>query len=162
VPAEVVDNNTGVLTTDELQERDIGHVTLSVYLSWARAAGGAVILIFIVISYGAVEAINVLSRWWLTHWSFYGSKNGNQLYYLFMYAAINLSAVVATFLRLLFITICGLRAARTVRWSFLHCLFLIHYVCNRNLSFSITCVFHDILDIYSTIGRSPARSNVLF
>lgn len=135
VPTEVVDNNTGVLTTDELQERDIGHVTLSVYLSWARAAGGAVILFFIVFSYGAVEAINVLSRWWLTHWSFYGSKNGKQLYYLFMYAAINLSAVVATFLRLLFITICGLRAARTVSWSFLHCLSLIHYVCNRNLRF---------------------------
>jgi hypothetical protein len=120
-PTEALDSNSGVLTTDELQERDIGHVTLSVYLSWARAAGGSAILFLIVFSYSAVEAINVLSRWWLTHWSFYGSKNGNQLYYLFVYAAINLSAVVATFLRLLFITMSGLRAAKMVSWPFLHC-----------------------------------------
>jgi ATP-binding cassette subfamily C (CFTR/MRP) protein 1 len=111
---DIVDNNSGVLLTDELLERDVGHVTLSVYLSWARAAGGAVVFFLIIFSYGAVEAINVLSRWWLTHWSFFGAKNGNQLYYLFIYAIINLSAVVATFFRLLFITMCGLRASRTV------------------------------------------------
>jgi len=105
----------GVLTTDELVERDIGHVSLSVYLSWAKAAGGAFMLFLIILSYGAVEGVNVLSRWWLTYWSLHGAGSTSQAGFLIIYAIINLSAVLATFVRLIFITICGLRASRKVR-----------------------------------------------
>jgi hypothetical protein len=113
-PSELDDINNGELTTDELLERDIGHVTLSVYLSWARAAGGTFVFLVILVSYAAVEVINVLSRWWLTHWSFHSGESNTQLSYLFVYAVISFSSVVASFFRLLFITICGVRASRTV------------------------------------------------
>jgi len=113
VTEDVVGNTSGALTTDELLERDIGEVTLSVYLSWAKAAGGTFVFLLIIFSYGAVEVINVLSRWWLTYWSFHGAESTDQLGYLFVYAAINVTAVFAMFARLLFVTICGLRASRT-------------------------------------------------
>ena len=51
-----------VLMTKE--EREIGHVTWDVYLSWAQNAGGVYIFVAIVGAFSCVEAVNVLSKWW--------------------------------------------------------------------------------------------------
>jgi hypothetical protein len=88
------------------------------YFGWAKAAGGTwltfviVIATFvIVIAYGAVECIQVASKWWLTYWSKHGSL-GSQIHILMIYAIINLSSVVAIFFRLIFLMFLGLRASR--------------------------------------------------
>jgi hypothetical protein len=95
------------------EESSTGHVSLDVYFTWAKAAGGSWLLFVIVFAYGAVELIQVGSKWWLTYWSEYGST-GNQIHFLVIYALINLSSIVAFFFRLIFIMLLGLRASRKV------------------------------------------------
>lgn len=95
------------------EESSTGHVSVDVYFAWAKAAGGSWLLFVIVIAYGAVELIQVGSKWWLTYWSEYGST-GNQIHFLVIYALINLSSIVAFFFRLIFIMTLGLRASRNV------------------------------------------------
>ncbi len=68
----------------------------------------------IVVGYGAVECIQVASKWWLTYWSGHGSED-TQMYFLGIYALINLVDIVVIFFRLLFVMILGLRASREVR-----------------------------------------------
>lgn len=50
------------LMTDE--EREIGHVSWDIYLSWAKAAGGVHVFIAIITAFSCVEGVNVLSKWW--------------------------------------------------------------------------------------------------
>lgn len=57
----------GKLMTSEFKERVVGSVDKDVYLAWGKAAGGAWIPFVIVIVYGMVEVVNVLSKWWLTY-----------------------------------------------------------------------------------------------
>lgn len=68
----------------------------------------------IILVYGAVEVISVASKWWLTYWSQHGSE-GNQMFFLGVYAAINLINVIAIFFRVIFVMLLGLRASREVR-----------------------------------------------
>ena len=68
-----------------VEERSTGHVDFSVYMSWAKAAGGAWIPLVLVVAYGAVECIQVASKWWLTYWAENGSK-GSQVFFLVVYA----------------------------------------------------------------------------
>jgi len=101
---------SGTLMTDEAKERATGHVDRKIYLAWGRAAGGVWVPFVIVVSYGAVECINVLSKWWLTYWSQHGEQS--QTKFLGIYAMINFSAVIATFFRLILLMGCGLKASR--------------------------------------------------
>jgi len=102
------------LMTDEFKERETGHVGLNVYRSWARAAGGAKVFVAILAAFAGTEGINVLSKWWLTYWSQHGGEGGSagQFRFLAIYAAINLSAVVAVFVRLMLVMFTGLAASR--------------------------------------------------
>ena len=89
-----------------------GSVSGDVYLSWAKAAGGIWIPCFVIILFGAGEGIQVLSKWWLTYWPSHSS--GNQLHFLGVYALINLAAILSMFVRVLLLSICGLRASKNV------------------------------------------------
>ena len=101
------------LVTNELLEREKGHVTLDVYLSWARAAGGVVVGITILIAYVIDQSVRVGSNWWLTYWSRNGNdSSGAALDFLFVYAMINLTAVFTMFGRVILIMLSGLRASR--------------------------------------------------
>jgi hypothetical protein len=102
---------SGLMTTEE---RATGHVGSEVYFSWARAAGGAWVPFAIVFVYALVECINVASKWWLTYWSEHGSE-GSQMHFLGIYALINITAMFASFCRLVLVMLCGLRASRKVR-----------------------------------------------
>lgn len=102
---------SGLMT---IEERATGHVLRDVYFSWAKAAGGAWVPFAIVFVYGLVECINVSSKWWLTYWSEHGSE-GSQMRFLGIYALINLTAMLASFCRLVLVMLCGLRASRQVR-----------------------------------------------
>ncbi len=101
------------LMTNELVEREKGHVTFDVYLSWCKAAGGIVIGVLIVLGFALDQGISITSKWWLTYWS----RNGNNspdssMYFLLIYALISLTAVVSMLCRLLLIMFSGLRASR--------------------------------------------------
>lgn len=103
----------GALMTDELRERETGHVSASAYIAWARAAGGTWIPFVIIAIYVTVEGMNVLSKWWLTYWSERGGSD-SQLHFLAIYALINFFAILGSLARLLFVVVCGLRASRKV------------------------------------------------
>jgi len=103
----------GILMTNEFQERVVGHVGRDVYLAWGRAAGGVWVPFVILFAYAGVETVTVSTKWWLTYWSQHGTPE-NQLYYLGIYAIINLLAVFTAFLRLLLIMSCSLRASRRI------------------------------------------------
>lgn len=150
-------NNGSRLMT--VEERSTGHVDFSVYMSWAKAAGGAWIPLVLVIAYGCVECIQVASKWWLTYWAENGSK-GSQLFFLLVYAvskrqnfhqqtffqilthsqnalmkAINAASIVAIFLRLLVLMVCGLRASCNVSVGEIFCSRCSPHVPKHNVSF---------------------------
>ena len=66
-------DNGGVLMTDEAKERETGSVSRQVYLDVAKAAGGLVMLAVVASFFAAGEALNVMSKWWLTFWSEHSS-----------------------------------------------------------------------------------------
>lgn len=65
---EMADND-GTLMSDEFKERVVGSVSRNVYVDWAKAAGGLSIAVSIFVLFVWVEALEVSSKWWLTHWS---------------------------------------------------------------------------------------------
>jgi ATP-binding cassette subfamily C (CFTR/MRP) protein 1 len=96
-----------------VESRHTGHVDANMYYSWARAAGGVLVPITILLSFILVEGVTVLSKWWLTYWSTHGSAE-SQSQFLAIYAIINLSVAVTGFFRMLIIVIFGVRASRKV------------------------------------------------
>ena len=100
----------GALMTDELKEREKGSVDKQVYISWAKDAGGVSVGLSSLGMFVVVECLTVTSKWWLTHWS--QSGGSSPLFYLSIYAAVNFSAIFATFCRLLLFIFSGLRASR--------------------------------------------------
>ena len=104
------------LMTDELREREIGHVDRKLYFIWAQAAGGYWIPFVIVFAYAAAEGVTVLSKWWLTYWSHHAGPEG-QYIFLSIYSLINLAAVVAQFIRVILTVVYGIRASRRVSYG---------------------------------------------
>jgi ATP-binding cassette subfamily C (CFTR/MRP) protein 1 len=98
-----------------VEARKTGHVGASMYYAWARAAGGIIVPITILISYILVEGVTVLSSWWLTYWSTHGDSE-SQSKFLAVYAVINLAVGVTGFFRMLLIVIYGVRASRVVSY----------------------------------------------
>jgi ATP-binding cassette subfamily C (CFTR/MRP) protein 1 len=96
-----------------VEVRRTGHVGASMYYSWARAAGGIIVPITVLISFVLVEGVTVLSSWWLTYWSTHGDSE-SQSKFLAVYAVINLAVAVAGFFRMLLIVLYGVRASRVV------------------------------------------------
>lgn len=96
-----------------IEERSVGNVGADVYMYWAKAASGVWVPFAVIVVYGAVEVISVASKWWLAYWSQHGSDR-NQMFFLGVYALINLVNLVAIFLRIIFIMLLGLRASRKV------------------------------------------------
>ena len=97
------------LMTDEA--RMTGHVDMRVYLAWAKAAGGIIAPIGVLIGFSFTEAVNVLSNWWLTYWSTHATPE-TQLSFLGIYALINFGSAFAKFCRMVFLLLIGLRASR--------------------------------------------------
>jgi len=102
--------STVPLMTSELQEREKGHVGLDVYRRWIKAAGGMGVAFFILLCYAADQALSVTSKWWLTYWS--QNTGGDKFEFLRVYALINLTSLVAIFIRVLAIVLSGLKASR--------------------------------------------------
>lgn len=108
---KVSSSPSGKLMTDEVKERDEGHVDFKIYIAWGKAAGGVWAPFAIIASYSMVEIMNVASKWWLTYWSEHAAS-GSQSNFLMIYALINFASIGATLFRLILIMGCGLRASR--------------------------------------------------
>ena len=107
--------DTSPLMTSELDEREKGHVDLSIYIAWAQSAGGVWVGICIILAYGMVESINVFAKWWLTNWSEANSRDPDrQMYFLTIYAIINLTGAVSILGRILLVTFSSLRASKKI------------------------------------------------
>lgn len=106
-------SSTTPLMTNELIEREKGHVTWDVYLAWARAAGGKVVAIGTLLAFTIDQSISVSAKWFLTYWSKNASSSSSDSkQFLIIYAAINLLAIFTMFGRLVLIFYSGLRASR--------------------------------------------------
>jgi ABC-type multidrug transport system fused ATPase/permease subunit len=102
---------TGVAKTMTEETRLTGHVSLSVYWSWAKAAGGIVVPFIVFITFALGEGLQVLSNWFLTYWSGHAGAT-TQTHFLFIYAAINLCAASADTVRILAVIAFSLVASR--------------------------------------------------
>lgn len=103
-----------------VEERSQGHVHLSVYLAWSKAAGGTWLPAVLLIAYGLVECIQVGSKWWLTYWSNHGTVD-TQIYFLSIYAV---SIIPDAFRRFGGNILSHRLAINTYRLSILHRLWL--------------------------------------
>jgi len=102
----------GETMTDELRERKTGQVSHKVYVAWAKAAGGMWIPLVMLVTFGSTEGLRVMSTWWLTYWADHPASSS--AVFLGTYAAINGGTMIINFVRLLFISICGLRASKRI------------------------------------------------
>jgi ABC-type multidrug transport system fused ATPase/permease subunit len=103
--------STGVAKTMTEETRLTGHVSVSVYWSWAKAAGGIVVPFTVFITFALGEGLQVLSNWFLTYWSGHGGAE-SQTHFLFVYALINLCAASADTVRILAVIAFSLVASR--------------------------------------------------
>jgi len=85
----------GQLTLTE--EREIGDVSLEIYLTWAKAAGGTRMAIIMGVLFVSCEFVTVASSWWLSYWSEHSSGANHQWYYLGIYALISLAVAILMF-----------------------------------------------------------------
>ena len=112
--AENVEKESNLMT-DEMAEREVGKVDKEVYMTWARAAGGVWVVIPLFLIFGAGEAMNIFSNWWLTYWSHEATPDTNsQLKFLSIYALINFGAICVDFCRMFVILFLGLLASSSV------------------------------------------------
>lgn len=96
-------------TTEEA--RSVGHVKLEVYATYAKAAGGIFVPFLITLMFASVEVINVFLKWWLTYWSSHADST-NQVWFLTIYALVNLASVVASFFCFLCLVLFSLKASK--------------------------------------------------
>jgi ABC-type multidrug transport system fused ATPase/permease subunit len=97
------------------EERETGVVSRKVYMSWARAAGGLWIILFVLILYALAEGTKLLSNWWLTFWSEHGNETANsQMRFLGVYAFINIVAILFNVSSSVVMMLVALRASRAL------------------------------------------------
>jgi hypothetical protein len=99
--------------TNELLEREKGQVDIAVYLAWMKAAGGFCVFFILLCGYGLQEGLTTLSKWWLTYWSQHADSS-NDTSFLMIYALINLAAMAFMFIRVMILSLQGLRASRVL------------------------------------------------
>lgn len=109
---------TGIAKTMTEETRLTGHVSLSVYWTWAKAAGGVMVPLVIIVTFAIGEGTQVLSNWFLTYWSSHGEEQ-TQKHFLLLYAVITFLAAVADTFRILAVIGFSLVASRRLFASML-------------------------------------------
>jgi len=104
-------STTGRLMTNEMDEREKGHVGIEVYWSWIEAAGGIGVALLVLLGFTIDQSLSIASKWFLTYWSRHAEDSDNERF-LNIFAAINIAAVLTIFLRIIFIFLAGLKASR--------------------------------------------------
>jgi hypothetical protein len=145
------------LMTDELAERGVGKIGWEVYSVWLEAAGGLWVLLPLFTVFAAPMVIDYKSKFWLTEsWGpdLYGK---DQIYYLEIYALLQLAGIILAFIQYFPCLIFGLIAGRKVSFT---CACRI--VNNSRLTLHPTCDSLEILCLLSLIQLSSPSSSPVY
>jgi ATP-binding cassette subfamily C (CFTR/MRP) protein 1 len=84
-----------------------------VYLTWVKAAGGLLTVGGVIFIFSLAEACKLFSNWWLTYWSAHGNENvESPMWFLGIYALINVAAIILNMLESVTLMLIALRAFR--------------------------------------------------
>ncbi|EEY69725.1 ATP-binding Cassette (ABC) Superfamily [Phytophthora infestans T30-4] len=106
------------LMTDE--DRSVGDVAWQVYKTWIMAFGGIFAGLVVIVIFIATQFVNLLSTWWLSFWSEHSQpKDGpadkeSEMFYVYIYMALNLVYAVALYIRAITTYKGGLRASKSL------------------------------------------------
>lgn len=106
-----VEDQSGVLTKAE--DREVGKVTIDVYKTWARAAGGVQMGVAIIVLFVFAELIQVLASFWLSYWSAH-REDHSAWFYLYCYIGINVGVLIAVTTRDLVTAMSGWKAGKAL------------------------------------------------
>jgi ABC-type multidrug transport system fused ATPase/permease subunit len=102
---------TNKLIVDE--DRSTGDVEWRVYYSWIHAFGGIVAGLAVIVAFVLAQGVSLLSTVWISYWSEHAQKYPqDQMYYVYVFMALNGLYAFMSFLRVLFLYLGGLRASR--------------------------------------------------
>ncbi|KAK1939976.1 Multidrug resistance-associated protein 1 [Phytophthora citrophthora] len=109
------------LMTDE--DRSVGDVAWQIYKTWIVAFGGIFVGLLVIIFFIATQCVNLMSTWWLSFWSEHSQPKDDihkpadphsQMFYVYIYMALNLAYAVALYIRAITTYKGGLRASRSL------------------------------------------------
>jgi ABC-type multidrug transport system fused ATPase/permease subunit len=91
------------------EDREVGSVSMQVYLRWAMAAGGIHAGVLILVSYAFGECISVFSSYWLSYWSAHRDEH-SAWFYLGIYIAIGVGILLTATGRDFYVALVGWKA----------------------------------------------------
>ncbi|KAJ0412254.1 hypothetical protein ATCC90586_006640 [Pythium insidiosum] len=101
----------GQLMSEE--DRSTGDVSWQVYLRWIRAFGGLPMGFVVLLGFILAQGFQLLSTFWISYWSEEAQKYpDSQMYYVYVYMALNGIFAITSFVRVLLLYLGGLRASR--------------------------------------------------
>ncbi|TMW62698.1 hypothetical protein Poli38472_005316 [Pythium oligandrum] len=108
----------GQLMVDE--DRSTGEVPKEVYMAWIKAFGGVFMGLVVLFGYCFAQVVSLLSTFWISHWSEEAQKYpDSQMYYLYIYMALNGLYAVTVFIRVMLLYFGSLRASRVLFFELL-------------------------------------------
>ncbi|TDH72543.1 hypothetical protein CCR75_004880 [Bremia lactucae] len=109
------------LITDE--DRSVGDVSWHIYKTWIVAFGGMCAGLVVISMFIAAQSLDLMSTCWLSYWSEQSRIRGydneasakkSQMFYVYIYMALNLVFVVALYIRAIILYKGGLRASKSL------------------------------------------------
>ncbi|GAB9470861.1 Atp-binding protein [Globisporangium polare] len=95
------------------EDRSVGDVSWSVYKAWINAFGGIFAGSIVVIGFVAAQGVTLLATLWISYWSEEAQKYpDSQMYYVYVYMALNAVAALTMFVRVLLLYLGSLHASR--------------------------------------------------
>ncbi|OQR85424.1 ATP-binding Cassette (ABC) Superfamily [Achlya hypogyna] len=107
------DEKAGALILDE--DRATGDVPWATYKVWIRACGGFGVAAWVITLFVLSQLVNLSATFWLSYWSEQaGSSEADQLYYFWIYTALNAGYAFAVFGRILTLYLASLRGSKVL------------------------------------------------
>jgi ATP-binding cassette subfamily C (CFTR/MRP) protein 1 len=109
------------LMTDEMAERKTGKVGWELYMLWAKAAGGVWVIVPVFLVFVAPQITDYLGMIWVSRYWGPDAVENSQLYYLKIYALLNLTGILLGVTKSIVPVIFALRAAVKVSFGNIIC-----------------------------------------
>jgi len=97
------------------EDRNKGTIGMQAYLDYAKATGGYVLFVSVVLFFGIVIGISIVNNWWLSYWSEQESINPEKHstgFFLGIYFALAMAFAFLTFVRTVIFLSMALKASR--------------------------------------------------
>jgi ABC-type multidrug transport system fused ATPase/permease subunit len=110
------DSKAGYESGEQLmvdEDRSVGDVSWPVYRAWINAFGGMFAGSIVVMGFIAAQGVTLLATLWISYWSEQAQKYpDSQMYYVYVYMALNAIAALTMFVRVLLLYLGSLHASR--------------------------------------------------